>query len=139
MDVRNCIKCMKLFNYVSGPTICPVCRKDLEEQFKEVRLFIRKNPKAGIAEVAEQCNVDIKQIRQWIREERLSFSSESAIGIECEMCGKTIKTGRFCDVCKAQVANNLNSAYKKEEVKEENPYDHKDGGSKMRFLNKDKL
>lgn len=139
MDVKNCVKCMKLFNYVSGPTICPSCKKDIEEHFKEVRIYIRKNPKASIAEVGEACSVDIKQIRQWIREERLSFSSESAIGIECEVCGKTIKTGRYCEACKAQVANNLNSAYKKDEAKEENPYENKDTSNKMRFLNKDKL
>ncbi len=138
MEVKNCIKCMKLFNYVSGPSICPACRKNIEEQFKEVRLYIRKNSDASISEVAEACNTDVKQIRQWIREERLSFSSDSSIGIECESCGKSIKTGRFCEACKVQMATNLSSAYKKEEVKEENPYENKDTSSKMRFLNKDK-
>ncbi|PKM52689.1 MAG: flagellar protein [Firmicutes bacterium HGW-Firmicutes-7] len=139
MDIKNCVKCMKLFNYVSGPSICASCRKSIEDQFKEVRLYIRKNPKATIPEVGETCNVDTKQIRQWIREERLSFSEDSAIGIECEMCGKTIRTGRYCDGCKTQIANNLDSAYKKTEVKEDNPYDSKDTSSKMRFLNKDNM
>lgn len=139
MDVRNCVKCNKLFNYVAGPTICPNCRKSLEEKFKEVRIFIRKNPSATIGEVAEECDTDIKQIRQWVREERLSFSGDSAIGIECELCGKTIKTGRFCNACKAEMVNNLDSAYAKKETKEENPFERKDTNSKMRFLNKDNL
>lgn len=139
MDVRNCSRCNKLFNYVAGPNICPNCRKSIDEQFKEVRLFIRKNPKAGIGEVAEANEVDIKQIRQWIREERLSFSEDSAIGIECEACGKTIRTGKYCDACKADLVNNLGSAYRKTEVKEDNPYESKETSNKMRFLNKDNL
>lgn len=139
MDVRNCSRCNKLFNYVAGPNICPNCRKSIDEQFKEVRLFIRKNPKASIGEIAEANEVDTKQIRQWIREERLSFSEDSAIGIECEACGKTIRTGKYCDACKADLVNNLGSAYRKTEVKEENPYESKDTSNKMRFLNKDNL
>lgn len=137
MDVRNCIKCSKLYNHVAGPAICPNCRKSIEDQFKEVRLYIRKNPSSSISEVAEICAVDVKQIRQWIREERLLFSENSTIGIDCETCGKSIRTGRFCDSCKADVVNNLNTAYRKPVVKEENPYENLDKESKMRFLNKD--
>lgn len=139
MDVRNCSKCNKIYHYVTGPNVCQDCRKTIEEKFKEVRIYIRRNPKSSIGEVAEICDVDSKQIRQWIREERLSFSEDSAIGIECEGCNKTIKTGRFCDACKADVINKLGSAYQRSEQKEENPYDNKDAGSKMRFLNKDNV
>lgn len=137
MDIKNCVKCNKIFNYVAGPSICSNCRQTAEEKFKEVRIFIRKNPKSSVGEVGEACEVDVKQIRQWIREERLSFSEDSAIGIECEVCGKTIKTGRYCDVCKADVVNKLGSAYQKTEAKDDNPYENKDTSNKMRFLNKD--
>ncbi|MBN2221201.1 MAG: flagellar protein [Vallitaleaceae bacterium] len=136
MNVRNCVKCGKIFNYVAGPPICVQCRKALEDVFKDVRVYIRDNPEAGINEVAEANDVDVRQIRQWIREERLSFSSDSAVGIDCERCGKSIRTGRFCDTCKAETLNNLNHAYEKpksEPVKEEK----KDTKSQMRFLNKD--
>lgn len=142
MDVRNCVKCNKLFNYIAGPVICADCRKSLEDKFKEVKLFIRKNPHVSLSEVSEECSVDIRQIRQWVREERLSFSEDSAIGIECEVCGKTIKTGRFCNECKTAVMNNLGSAYPKQEnkeSKEEVSHEKKDTSSKMRFLNKDKI
>lgn len=138
MDVRNCIKCNKLFNYIAGPVICSDCRKSLEDKFKDVRIFIRKNPQASIGEVAEECDVDIRQIRQWVREERLSFSNDSAIGIECEMCGKTIKTGRYCEACKVSLMNNLGSAYPKNDSdKEEISAEKK--SNKMRYLNKDNI
>jgi flagellar operon protein (TIGR03826 family) len=140
MDVRNCIKCGKLFNYVTGQPICQNCRKDLEDKFKEVKNYIKKNPQAYLAEVSQECDVDTRQIKQWIREERLSFSEASLVGIECEICGKSIRTGRYCDECKKTVTNTLNSAYQQNSKPiENNPFKTQDTGSKMRFLNKDNI
>ena len=50
-------------------------------------------------------------IEQWIREERLSFSDDSPIGIACEVCGATIRTGRYCERCKNDLANRLGGMY----------------------------
>ena len=36
MEVKNCKKCRRLFNYISGPSICPQCREELEKKFQEV-------------------------------------------------------------------------------------------------------
>ena len=41
MNARNCRKCGKLFNYVSGPPICMACREALEKKFQEVKEYIR--------------------------------------------------------------------------------------------------
>lgn len=139
MNVRNCIRCGKIFQYSNvGKPICPNCRKDLEEKFKDVRTFIKRNPNVSIAEVAESTETEVKQIKEWIREERLTFSKDSAIGIDCEVCGKTIKTGRFCDECKKTVTNDLQNAYDRSKPKlEENPFAQKKKDTRMRFLNKD--
>lgn len=137
MNVRNCIRCGKIFQYSAGKPICPNCRKDLEVKFKDVRDFIKKNPQCSIAEVAESCEVEVKQIKQWIREERLSFSKDSAIGIDCEICGKTIKTGRFCDSCKGTMSKELERAMDRPKPIEENPFAKKKTGTKMRFMNRD--
>ncbi len=139
MNVRNCVRCGKIFQYSNvGRPICPNCRKDLEVKFKEVREYIKRNPNTSIAEVSEVTECDVKQIKQWIREERLSFSKDSMIGIDCENCGTTIKTGRFCDECKKTVTQDLKNAYDrpKQEVKE-NPFAQKRKDTRMRFLNKD--
>lgn len=137
MNVRNCVKCGKIFNYAAGKPVCPNCRKDMEDQFKEVRTFVKRNANASIAEVSESCGVDVKQIKEWIREERLSFSKDSAVGIDCEVCGKTIKTGRFCDECKKTVTDDLKSAYQQPKTVVENPFANQKKDTKMRFLNKD--
>ena len=140
MNIRNCVKCGKIFNYAGGRPICQNCRKSLEDKFKETRLYIKRNRNASIAEVSEACEVDVKQIKEWVREERLAFSDDSAIGIECESCGKSIKTGRFCDECKGKMTNELQHAYQEKEPKvEENPFAKQKSGAKMRFMDsKDK-
>lgn len=137
MNVRNCVKCGKIFNYAVGKPICPTCKKDMDDVFDTTRQFIRKNPEASIVEVSETCNVDVKQIREWVREERLSFSKNSDIGIECEACGKTIKTGRYCEECKGSLVKDLKSVGRPEPKVEENPFAKKQTDTKMRFMNKD--
>lgn len=131
MDVRNCKTCGKLFNYMGGPPFCPTCQKDLEEKFAQVKEYIYDNPSAGIQQVAEDNEVSTSQIKRWIREERLSFSEESSVGLECENCGAMIKTGRFCGHCKDKMANKLGNVYK-EPAKE--PVKKTKDNPKMRFL-----
>ena len=118
MDVRNCRKCGKIFNYVAGAVICPACRECQETEFQRVKEYIRENKQVTIPMIARECEVGAHQIRQWIRQERLVFSDDSVIGINCESCGKTIKTGRFCEICKAEIARGLNANFSKEEVSE---------------------
>ena len=94
MEVRNCKNCGRLYNYIGGAyRLCPDCMKKLEEKFQEVKQYIEDNPRADMRDISENCDVSTRQIEQWIREERLSFSDDSPIGIACEVCGATIKTG----------------------------------------------
>ena len=135
MDVKNCKKCKRLFNYISGPAICPQCREELEKKFQEVKKYLFDNRGANIADVVENCDIDEAQIRQWIREERLEFSSGINIGVTCETCGTPISTGRFCEKCKASMINDLQSAGRRPEPAPEAPKKQETAGNKMRFLN----
>lgn len=100
MNVRNCKKCRRLFNYVTGPHICPQCREELEKQFQIVRKYVQEHRDCDINAVSEACDVDVQDIRQWIREERLQFSEDSMTGLSCEACGVMIRSGRYCESCK---------------------------------------
>jgi len=132
MDIRNCRTCGKMFNYVTGPFICPACKEALEQKFQEVKKYIQDNRGVGVKDVAEACEVDPGQIRQWIREERLEFA-EGSLELGCEKCGKPITSGRFCAECKNSMANSLNNVYqKKAPVKNDKP--DSPGGPKMRFI-----
>ena len=135
MDVKNCRRCRRLFNYISGLPICPQCREELEKKFQEVKKYLFDNRGATIPDVIENCDVEEHQVRQWVREERLEFSSGIDVGIACENCGALISTGRFCEKCKASMINDLNSAGRRPEVEAPKPQAKQPTGNKMRFLN----
>lgn len=134
MDVRNCRNCGRLFNYIGGAPLCPACSRKIEEKFQVVKQYIYDNPSATIQQVSEDNEVSIQQINKWIREERLSFSADSVVGIECENCGAMIKTGRFCQPCKDRLATTLGSVYPKHATVVQR--DSREN-AKMRFLDVD--
>ena len=135
MNVRNCKMCGTLFNYVTGPSICPACREKTEAKFQEVKEYIRENKGATIPQIAEACDVEPSQIRQWLREDRLEVTEDSALYLNCESCGAPIRSGRFCDKCKNQSLNSLNSILDANKPKPEaNPFKRDKEAPKMRFL-----
>lgn len=132
MDVRNCKGCGRLFNYMGGAPICSACQKKLEEKFQEVKVYLEENPNSSVTQVSEAMDVSVKQIKQWIREERLALSTAGADGIMCEQCGAPICSGRFCDKCKAAMVNNLSGVLTK--PKEPEVKKQERDGNRMRFL-----
>lgn len=135
MNVKNCRKCKRIFNYVMGPVLCPRCREEEEEKFQEVKKYVIEHPGSTINEVSEICEVSVNLIRQWLREERLVLSDESPIGINCEHCGRMIKSGRFCAECKVSMTNLLQSAMGTSAPRIQPQKDNRDG-ARMRFLDK---
>lgn len=132
MEVRACKTCKRLFNYITGPVRCPACADALEKKFQQVKQYIWDNKMASLQEISDANDVSIGQLRQWVREERLSFTQDSPVGLECESCGATIKTGRYCDNCKGRLSNTLMSALPKETKQERKPLS--DGRNRMRSL-----
>lgn len=138
MNVKNCRKCRRIFNYVMGPILCPNCREAEEAKFQEVKKYVQENRRCGMQEVSEACDVSLNQIQQWLREERLVLSDDSPMGIECEKCGKMIKSGRFCPECVNQMTNSFQSVSAPKQMSGTYAAPKKDNrdGSRMRFLNK---
>lgn len=138
MNVRTCRKCRRLFNYVMGPSFCPDCRAKEEDQFQVVKKYVQEHGRASMQEVAEACDVTMKQIQQWLRDDRLMLADDSPLAIECERCGKMIRGGKFCPTCSVEMAAKLQSAMGNPfaaQVAEKNEAKRRDG-DKMRFLNK---
>lgn len=134
MEIVTCTKCGKIFNHIRGPRICMECEKKMEEKFQEVKKYVYDHPSVDINELSSEMDVSVKQIKRWIREERLTFTDDSPIGINCEDCGATIKTGRFCKACKDKLANKLESATAKKGYAAP-PVKKSATENKMRFLN----
>lgn len=134
MNVRNCRNCGGIFNYVTGPAICPACREKLEKKFQEVKEYIRENKGAGIPEVAEACSVEVSQIRQWLREGRLELSEDAQMYLTCETCGKPIRSGRFCEKCASNMTRGFQEVLNAGKNTPAKPAKHDGEGPKMRFL-----
>lgn len=134
MEVRNCKQCGRLFNHLGGTPLCPACKEALEDKFMQTKEYVRENPGATMQMVSEENDVTIPQIRQWIREERLEFSKDSPVGIDCELCGASIRTGRYCDACKLRIQTDFGNAYSKPQAapiqKKKSQHDR----DKMRFI-----
>lgn len=134
MEVKNCRKCGRIFNYIGGMPICPMCKENLEKKFEEVKNYIRENPQSGIPDISKDCEVETGQIQQWIREERLVFADDSPVGIPCERCGTMIHSGRYCDKCKNELASGLNNSIAKPQAPVNEPKKNTRDNPAMRFL-----
>lgn len=134
MDIRNCRNCGNIFNYLTGPIVCPACKESLEAKFQEVKQYIEEHPGVGIRQVSDACDVETSQIQQWLREERLEVTENSAIYLNCESCGAPIRSGRYCDKCRNALKNGFQSAIRSSQQKPEPEKKKTDEKNKMRFL-----
>lgn len=133
MEVMSCKSCGRLFNYMGGMPICDACKRKLEEKFQDVKRYLDEHPGASVSQVSEDMDVSAKQIKQWIKEERLYLSDATVDGITCEHCGQPIRTGRFCDKCKAAMSNSFANAIAKPKEPDDKKKEQREG-NRMRFL-----
>ena len=130
INAQACKRCGKLFNYVMGDKLCPMCREEMEEKFQEVKKYIQENKGASVTEVAEQCDVQATWIQKWLREARLELTENSAISLNCESCRARIRSGRLCKDCATKFNNAMGIGGP---VKQEDSL-IRSHSSKMRFL-----
>jgi len=107
MENRNCKKCGAVFQYITGYPLCKDCKEKDEEEFKNVKEYIREHPGVKIEDVAKTMNISPQQVLRYLRDERLEIFSQSDKYILCELCGCMIKTGRFCERCKGNINEEL--------------------------------
>ena len=110
-DVRNCKKCGKIFNFIGGAPICAVCRQADEEDFKRIKDYLYKNQGASITQVSTELEISVEKIKRFLKDGRLEITGQDGnMILECENCGKSIKSGRLCDSCERDLATGLRSA-----------------------------
>lgn len=108
MDLRNCRKCDRMYGY-DGIDLCPKCRNDDSEDLKNVKNYLYDNPGASIKSVSEETGVAHSKILKFLREEKIEISADSEnMILDCERCGKAIRSGKYCDQC----VNELKSEFK---------------------------
>jgi flagellar operon protein (TIGR03826 family) len=135
MEMRNCRSCGKIFAYIGKP-VCPTCSKKDEEDFKRVKEYLYENPGASVVQISNDLEISVRKIKTYLREGRLEIiGDEGNLLLECEICGKSIRTGRFCQECSDELVRDIKSVssqMKKPEVEE----NKKKMGGAMRYLNR---
>jgi flagellar operon protein (TIGR03826 family) len=135
-DIRNCRKCGKIYNYLGGPPICSVCRQEEEEDFQRVKKYLYENPGASMTQVSTELDISIEKIKRFLKEGRLEIAGDDGnLVLECENCGKSIKSGRYCAECERMLAASFKSAADQMRIGLNQQLKEKSFG--MRYLNKE--
>ncbi len=104
-DYRNCRECRRIFRYPGfGDILCPLCRKQDDEDFEKVKKYLQEHVGAKGKDVFKATGVTVQKIQKWLREERLIVSDATGLGLTCESCGAIISSGKLCPDCKRALA-----------------------------------
>ena len=139
MKLKNCVKCGKLFSPQTGEKVCPVCKKEEENDFEKVKEYLWDNPNAKIQEVHEETGVEKDTIMKFVKDDRLV-----AEGInvdwkhECERCGKPISHGRFCASCQNELVDGFSGDSKKKDKKKKKKHNKSERMYTSDFRDKNK-
>ena len=68
MEVINCKKCNRLFQYIAGRMICPICQEEEEKEFKLLKEYLYEHPRATMIEVSEATGISLFKLLSIILE-----------------------------------------------------------------------
>ncbi|MCM1122940.1 MAG: hypothetical protein NC416_10175 [Eubacterium sp.] len=125
LDINNynrpmiCQECGGVFVFKGvGEYKCEDCGAVEYDDYGKARNYLEKHTGATAAQVSEATGVSQKSIREMLKEDRLEIAPNSNAFLTCEICGKPIRSGRYCSRCesayhkeieeKARAARNIN-------------------------------
>jgi ribosomal protein L32 len=109
MNIIQCQFCKKPFTSLRG-RVCPACLEQIDKDFIKVRDYIYDHKQTNIDIVSEETEVSKQIILYLLKEGRLIIDSPDGEGggiLTCEVCKKSISTGRLCKDCTGKVALTL--------------------------------
>lgn len=104
MTIQNCKRCDSLYQKTIKD-ICSKCVNQEEEDYKKVRMYLKRHKTVEMTEVSRETEVDIELIFQFLQEGRISLGKGTTGGYPCKECGSTIHAGSLCTDC----TNELNA------------------------------
>ena len=112
MNIVQCQFCKKPFTSLGG-RICPACLEKIDQDFITVRDYIYEHKHSNIDLIAEETEVSKQVILYLLKEGRLIIDSPDGGGggyLFCEVCKKSINTGRLCKDCMGKVASTIDKS-----------------------------
>lgn len=101
---RVCKQCGGVMIYKGvGEYHCEDCGFVDYDDYGKVRMYIEAHRGATAAEIEAAIGVSQRTIRQMLRESRIEVAEGSKSFLHCDLCGKEIRSGRFCPECEVKV------------------------------------
>lgn len=103
MGIYTCRRCGKQYEsnrLTSG--ICDDCTAEALDKYHQVRDYLWRHPGTTASDIAKACDCNILQVMRWVKEDRFMLSDDSRIALYCEICGRRIVSGRYCEACRAK-------------------------------------
>ncbi|MCR5673974.1 MAG: flagellar protein [Lachnospiraceae bacterium] len=82
-----------------GEYKCRNCGFFMYDDFGIVRNYLEEHRGATASEVSHATGVAMETIRYFLKEDRLEIAQGSGVMLSCEICGKPIRSGRYCEAC----------------------------------------
>lgn len=97
----RCEKCgsVKIKYLGIGEYKCSDCGFLMYDDYGIVRNYIEKNPGVTQAEVSKATGIKKSRITQLLKEDKIEIAPGSSVFLFCELCGKEIRSGRYCFDC----------------------------------------
>lgn len=105
---RECVKCGGVMVFQGlGEYKCEKCGELAYDDYGKVRGYIEEHRGATAAQVEEATGVSQKTIRRLLKEGRLEVAEGSKMFLRCELCGKDIRSGKYCPECEVKMHRSL--------------------------------
>ena len=116
---RACKKCggVMIFKGV-GEYHCEDCGAVDYDDYGKVRMYIEEHRGATAAQIEDAVGVSQRAIRQMLKDGRLEVTADSRTFLHCELCGKAIRYGQYCQECETAIHRNLESK-QREQIKKD--------------------
>ena len=100
----HCEKCQSVMVYQGiGEYKCENCGFVAYDDYGKVRSYIEKHRGATAMDVEAATGVAQRTIRRMLKDARIELTNESQAFLRCELCGKSIRSGRYCPECEIKV------------------------------------
>lgn len=100
MEVKMCRLCGHMFKDFGQTDYCPDCAPKVESAIQNIRVFWMDHPNASAEECADHVGIPVKQVKEWIREQKIIAPTEKGSQIFCKVCQAPIQSGHLCTKCK---------------------------------------
>lgn len=104
----KCSKCSGVMIYQGvGEYKCEMCGSLEYDDYGKVRNYIETHKGATAPEVEAATGVSQRTIRHMLKDSRIQVAADSNTFMHCEICGKNIRSGRYCTECEVKVHRRL--------------------------------